>query len=144
MQQIHHFVIFKSSPLEKIFDGSMTFPDAREFMDLNACSGRPIVYKVFNDSLNRWEDFKDSYVGERKVYDKLHNLFILDPDYHEMKKLESQLFHLWLLSDEGFRVFIQSFSSEALAISCRDFLNFNSVEGFYKGIYYVVPSDISF
>ena len=68
----------------------MTFTEARKFMDENATYERRVVFKVFNDALNQWQDFRDSYHGNRKVYDHNGDLYIIDPDYRNMWKAKEQ------------------------------------------------------
>lgn len=79
----YHFKIFKYCPKEEIFDGMMTFTEARKFMDKNATFERRVAFEVFNDALNRWEKSDCSYHGGRKVYDK-GVLYIIDTDYRNM------------------------------------------------------------
>lgn len=138
MEQKHHFIIMRYCPTEQLFDGEMTFTEARRFMDQNASYERRVGFKVFNDVLNRWEDFKDSYHGGRKVYDKQGNPFIIDPDYRGMMLPESQQWHLWFVKLDGTRSFCQSFETEEQASVRRDFLSSCHDEGTYV----VEPSDI--
>ena len=72
--------------MEQLFDGMMTFTEARKFMDEHASYERRVGFKVFNDLLNCWQDFKDSYHGGRKVYDNHGDLYIIDQDYRNMWK----------------------------------------------------------
>ena len=138
MQQRYHFIITKYCPIEQIFDGEMTFTQAHKFMDEHASFERRVGYQVFDDYLHKWLDFKDSYHGGRKVYDNKGYLYILDPDYREMKKPESQAFHLWFVRNDETRRFVQSFSTKKKAEKWRDFLNADWKEG----AYIVEPSDI--
>lgn len=142
MQTKHHFIITKYCPTEEIFNGEMTFTEAHKFMDENATSDRRVGFKVFNQLYNngsgRWEDYKDSYHGGRKVYDKQGDLYILDPDYSGMYKPESQRFHLWCKQPDGSSRFVQSFAAEEQAVKWRDFLQ----EGQSTYEFYVKPSDI--
>lgn len=142
METKHHFIITKYCPNEQIFDGMLTYTEARKFMDENATNERRVGFKVFNELYNngsgRWEDYKDSYHGGRKVYDSKGQLYILDPDYRSMWLPESQAWHLWFVKDGGTRDFIQSFKHEEAAKQWRDFL---SAE-WKKGKYIVEPSDI--
>ena len=140
MEQKHHFVITKYCPIEQLFDGMMSFSEARKFMDLHASFERRVGFKVFNEATNRWEDFKYSYHGERKVYDREGNLFILDPDYREMWKPETQAWHLWFIKNDGSRKFVQSFKDEEEANNQRDFLT----ASWKEGVYVVEPSDINY
>lgn len=80
----YHFIITRHCPLETIFDGEMTFTEARKFMDENATSERRVGFKVFNEYLNKWQDFRSSYHGNRKVYDENGDLWIIDEDYRNM------------------------------------------------------------
>ena len=41
MEERHHFKISRYCPKEEIFDGMMTFTEARKFMDENATFERP-------------------------------------------------------------------------------------------------------
>ena len=117
--------------MEQLFDGDMSFREAHKFMDENANFERRVGFSVFNDKLNRWEDFKDSYHGGRKVYDKQGYLYILDPDYSNMKKPENQMWHLWFKKPDGSRMFVQSFATEEKANARREFLTADYREGTY-------------
>lgn len=68
----------------------MTFTEARKFMDENATFERRVGFKVFNDMRNRWEDYGDSFHGGRKMYDKKGDLYIIDSDYRNMWKAETE------------------------------------------------------
>ena len=142
MEQKHHFIITRYCPMEQLFDGMMTFTEARKFMDEHASFERRVGFKVFNELYNngsgRWEDFKDSYHGGRKVYDNKGYLYILDPDHRGMWKPEDQAWHLWFVRNDGTRMFIQSFKSEEQANKRRDYLTADWKEG----TYIVEPSDI--
>lgn len=138
MEQKHHFIITRFCPMEQLFDGMMTFTEARKYMDEHASFECRVGFKVFNDLMCKWQSFNDSYHGGRKVYDKKGTLFILDPDYGGMWKLEDQVWHLWFVENNGTRIFIQSFKTEEQAIKRRDYLIANRNEG----IYIVEPSDI--
>ena len=137
MEQKHHFIITRYCPMEQLFDGMMTFTEAHKFMDENATFERRVGFEVFNDAMNRWETFNDSYHGGRKVYDKKGQLYIIDPDYRNMWIPDSQAWHLWLIKNDGTQMFIQSFETEKQANKRRDFLN-----GWHEGTYIVKPSDI--
>lgn len=136
----HHFIIDRYCPKEQIFDGEMTFTEARRFMDENASFERRVGFKVFNDLTGKWEDFKCSYHGGRKVYDCAGQLYILDPDYRNMWLPESQAWHLWFVKDDGTRLFIQSFKTEVAANKRKDTLTADYIEGKYI----VEPSDIKY
>lgn len=136
--QKYHFIITRYCPVELLFDGMMTFTEARKFMDEHASFERRVGFKVFNDAINRWENFKDSYHGGRKVYDTKGNLYILDPDYSEMWKPEDQALQLWFVRNDGTRIFIQSFKTESQAHKWREYLTADWKEG----AYIVEPSDI--
>lgn len=138
METKHHFIITRYCPTEQLFDGEMTFTEARRFMDQNASNERRVGFKVFNDAIGRWEDFGNSYHGGRKVYDKHGNCFIIDPDYGNMWPPESQQWHLWFVKTDGTRLFCQSFKDEESANKRRDFLAGPRKEG----TYIVEPSDI--
>ena len=138
MEQMHHFVITKYCPIEQLFDGMMTFTEAHKFMDENASFERRVGFKVFNDATNKWEDFKDSFHGGRKVYDKKGVLYILDPDFRNMWKPEAAAWHLWFIKNDGSRLFVQSFGAKEQAINRRDFL----AARWKEGVYIVEPSDI--
>lgn len=138
MEQKHHFIITRYCPTEQLFDGVMTFSEAHKFMDERASFERRVGYKVFNDFIHRWEDFKDSYHGGRKVYDNSGNIYILDPDYRSMRKPDSQMWHLWYEKQNGERTFIQSFGNLEKANARRDYLTADWIEG----AYIVEPSDI--
>lgn len=139
MEQKHHFIITKYCPMEQLFDGMMTFTEAHKFMDEHASFERRVGYKVFDDNLSKWLDFKDSYHGGRKVYDNKGYLYILDPNYREMSKPESQAFHLWFVRNDETRIFIQSFENEEQANKRRDFLT----AVWKEGTYIVEPTDIN-
>ena len=142
MEERHHFKISRYCPKEEIFDGMMTFTEARKFMDENATFERRVGFKVFNQIYNngsgRWEDYKDAYHGGRKVYDNKGELYILDPDYSGMWRPESQAWHLWFVKNDGTRNFIKSFATEEQANNLRNFLTADWKEGQYI----VEPSDI--
>lgn len=138
MEPKHLFIITKYCPMEKLFDGIMTFTEAHKFMDEHASDERRVGYKVFNNYLQKWQDFKDSYHGGRKVYDNRGYLYILDPDYRNMWEPESQAFHLWFVKNDGTRIFVQSFKDEEQANKRRNFLTADWKEG----TYIVEPSDI--
>lgn len=138
MKQKKHFIITRYCPKEQLFDGMMTFNEAHKFMDKNASCERRVGFKVFNDAMNRWEDFKYSYHGGRKVYDDEGYLYILDPDYREMWKPENQAWHIWFVGNDGKQMFIQSFKTEEAANWWRDFI----AADWKEGTYIVRPSDI--
>lgn len=138
MELNHHFIITRYCPKEELFDGMLSFTEAHKFMDLHASFERRVGFKVFNEATNRWEDFKVSYHGGRKVYDRKGDLFILDPDYREMRKPETQAWHLWFIKNDGSRLFVQSFKTEGQAIKQRDIL----AADWKEGEYFVEPSDI--
>lgn len=138
MEAKHHFKINRYSPKEMIFDGEMTFSEARQFMDEHASFERRVGFEVFNDAVNRWENYGNSYHGGRKVYDKKGQLYILDPDYRGMWLPESQQWHLWCITPDGRKMFCQSFKTKEQADRRRDFLQADRYE--YK--YTVAPSDI--
>ena len=139
MEQKHHFIITRYCQMEQLFDGDMTFTEARKFMDENASFERRVGFKVFNDHTCKWEDFKDSYHGGRKVYDKKGQLYIIDPDYRNMWWPESQAWHLWYVKPDSSRMFCQSFATEEQANARREFLTADWKEG----TYIVEPSDIN-
>lgn len=138
MEQKYHFIITRYCPMEQLFDGEMTFPEAKRFMDEHASEERRVGFKVFNDIMNRWEDYKDSFHGGRKVYDKKGDLYILDPDYRDILPPESQRWHLWYVSPEGERIFLCSFRTKEQASAWCDFRSSCCLEG--KCV--VEPSDI--
>lgn len=53
MKTKHHFIITRYCPTEQLFDGEMTFTEARRFMDQNASNERRVGFKVFNDAIGR-------------------------------------------------------------------------------------------
>jgi len=138
MEQKHHFIITRYCPTEQLFDGMMTFTEARRFMDEHASFERRVGFKVFDNYLRKWQDFKNSYHGGRKVYDNKGYLYILDPDHRGMRKPEDQAWHLWFVRNDGTRIFIQSFKTEEQANKRRDYLTADWKEG----TYIVEPSDI--
>lgn len=106
----HHFQIYRYDPKELLFDGEMTFPEAHQYMDEHASFLRRVSYEVFNESINKWEDFKDTYFGNRKVYDKKGELYILNPDYQSMWRPQYCQWYIWEVS-KG-RRFISCHKSE--------------------------------
>lgn len=138
MEQTHHFIITRYCPMEQLFDGMMTFTEARKFMDEHASFERRVGFKVFNGFLNRWETPKDFYIGGRKVIDKTGYLYILDPDHRNIWKPEDQAWHLWFVNNDGTLHFIQSFETEEQANLRRDYLT----DDLKEGTYIVEPSDI--
>lgn len=90
MEERHQFIISKYCPKEVIFEGEMTFTEARRYMDENATNERRVGFKVFNDYLNIWQEFGDSFHGNRKVYDRNGELWLIDTDYRNM----------WLVKNE--------------------------------------------
>lgn len=124
--------------MEHLFGGLMTFSEARKFMDAHASFERRVGFKVFNDEINRWEDFKYSYHGGRKIYDNKGCLFICDPDYRAMWRPEDQAWLLWFVRNDGTRKFVQSFKTEEQANKRRDYLT----AGWKEGSYIVEQSDI--
>lgn len=138
MKQKYHFKIYLYCPKEQIFDGEMTFQEAHRFCDEHATFERRVNYEVFNEAMHRWENYKDTYHGGRKVYDKHGDLYLLEPDYRGMCEPKSQRFHLWCITPDGDRRFIQSCATEEQANKRRIFLQTGRDE--YR--YVVVPSDI--
>ena len=138
MEQKYHFIITRYSPTEQLFDGMMSFTEARKFMDEHASFERRVGFKVFNEYLSKWQDFKDTFYGGRKVYDKKGDLYILDPNYRGRKKPEPQAWHLWFERNDGMRIFLQSFKTEEQAKKRCDFLTAD----WQEGTYIVAPSDI--
>lgn len=134
----YYYKIYQYCPKELIFEGEMTFPEAHRFCDEHATSERRVSYEVFNDIMNRWEKYGDTYHGGRKVYDKKGELYILDPDYRNMWKPEAQRYHLWRFNPDGSYLFVQSFATEEKANKRRDFLQ----EGQRDWLYRVLTSDI--
>ena len=134
-----HFKIFKYCPKEEIFDGMMTFTEARKFMDNNATNERRIDFQVFNETLNRWEKFGDCYHGGRKVYIG-GVLFIIDPDYRNMWLAEHCGWYVWEVSKK--RRFIISLSSKEKAEEvCERLQKWYEYESDHKK-YSVEPSDV--
>lgn len=138
MNKKYHFIITRYCPMEQLFDGMMTFTEARKFMDEHASFERRVGFKVFDNYLCKWQDFKDSFHGGRKVYDNKGYLYILDPDYRAMWKPEEQTWHLWFVGNDGTQMFIQSFKTEEASKKWRDFLTAD----WKDGTYIVKPSDI--
>ena len=96
----------------------MTFTEARKFMDENASFERRVGFQVFNERLNRWEDFGDSYHGGRKVYDKRGNLNIIDPDYRSMWSPWNCGWYIWEVS-QGRRLIISLGTKEKAEEMCK-------------------------
>ena len=138
MKLKYHFKIYRYCPKEQIFDGEMTFQEAHRFCDAHATTERRVNYEVFNDAMHRWESYGDTYHGGRKVYDKKGELYILDPDYRNMWKPESQRFHLWRFNPDGSYRFVQSFSTVEQAQKRRDFL----LAGCQDYSYRIVQTDV--
>lgn len=132
-----HFIIEQYCPREVLFDGDLSFSDAHRLMDEKATPLRRVGYKVFNDHTLKWEDFNDSYHGNRKVYDNHGQLYVLDPDYRNMWLPENQRFHLWFVPKQGNKVFIMSFPTEQKAQEAAKFLS----APWREGRYVVKPSD---
>ena len=134
MQKEHFFRIYRfgadgpgscgvmTAAKEKIFDGVMTYAAARRFMDEHASDERPVGFEVFNDIRNRWEDFGDRYHGGRKVYDKDGLLYVIDPDYMAMWRVEDCRWYVWEVVSDG-REFVMSFGSMKEAASYIDCLH---------------------
>lgn len=120
MEEKDHFKISRYCPKEEIFDGMMTFTEARKFMDENATSERRVGFQVFNDRMNRWEDFGDSYHGGRKVYDKKGQPYIIDPDYRNMWKPEACRWYVWEVS-KGRRFIISLGTKEEAERACEKY-----------------------
>ncbi len=140
MEEKHLFKIYKYCPKEQIFDGEMTFTEARRFMDENATFERRVGFEVFNDAMNRWEDFKDSYHGGRKVYDKKGDLYIIDPDYKSMWRPEACRWYIWEVS-QGRRFIISLGTKERADEVCAKYQKWYDYETDHRQ-YIVEPSDI--
>ena len=141
MEEKHHFIITRYCPVEQLFDGMMTFTEARKFMDENASFERRVGFKVFNGMLNRWEDFGDSYHGGRKVYDKKGNLNIIDPDYRNMWSPENCGWYVWEVSN-GRRFIISLGTKERAEEVCAHYQKWYDYETDHRQ-YIVEPSDIN-
>lgn len=141
MEERLHFKISKYCPEEEIFNGIMTFTEARKFMDENASFERRVGYKVYNDMLNRWEDFKDSYHGGRKVYDKNGDLYIIDPDYRDMWRPEACEWYVWEVS-RGRQFIISLDTKEKAEEVCARYQKIYNYESDPRQ-YIVEPSDIA-
>jgi len=140
MEEKHLFKIYKYCPKEQIFDGEMTFTEARRFMDENATFERRVGFEVFNDALNRWEKFDDSYHGGRKVYDKNGDLYIIDPDYKDMWRPEACRWYIWEVS-KGRRFIISVGTKERADELCAAYQKWYDFEDDHRQ-YIVEPSDI--
>ena len=140
MEQKHHFIITRYCPTEQLFDGMMTFTEARKFMDEHASFERRVGFKVFNDAMNSWEDFKDSYHGGRKVYDKKGDLYIIDPDYKSMWRPEACRWYIWEVS-QGRRFIISLGTKERADEVCAKYQKWYDYETDHRK-YIVEPSDI--
>lgn len=113
MEKQYHFKIARYCPWEDLFDGMMTFTEARRFMDEHASFERRVGYEVFSDLTNKWQNFKDSFHGGRKVYDKSGELYIIDPDYKNMWRPEACGWHIWEVSNG--RRFVISLGTKEIA-----------------------------
>jgi hypothetical protein len=120
MDEQYHFKITRYCPREEIFDGMMTFAEAHKFMDEHASFERRVGFQVFNDKMNRWEDFGDSYHGGRKVYDKRGNLNIIDPDYRSMWSPWNCGWYIWEVS-QGRRFIISLGTKEKAEEACKKY-----------------------
>lgn len=139
MEERHHFKISRYCPKEEIFDGMMTFTEARKFMDENASFERRVGFEVFNDALNRWEKFNDSYQGGRKVYDK-GKLYIIDPDYRNMWLAENCGWYIWEVS-KGRRFIISLGTKEKAEEVCARYQKWYDYESDHRQ-YIVEQSDV--
>lgn len=83
MTHKYHFIISKYCPLEVIYDGFMTFTEARKLMDKNATFERRVGFRVFNDKLRKWEDYRHAYHGNRRVFQD-GDLYLLDKEYENL------------------------------------------------------------
>ena len=117
----------------------MTFTEARKFMDENATFERRVGFEVFNDALNRWEKFDDSYHGGRKVWDK-GELYIIDPDYRNMWKAENCGWYIWEVS-RGRRFIISLGTKEKAEEVCARYQKWYDYESDHRQ-YIVEPSDV--
>lgn len=140
MKEKYHFIITRYCPTEEIFDGMMTFTEARKFMDEHASFERRVGFKIFNDTMNRWEDFKDSYHGGRKVYDKKGDLYIIDPDYKDMWRPEACRWYIWEVSN-GRRFIISLGTKEKADEVCAKYQKWYDYETDQRQ-YIVEQSDI--
>ena len=141
MEEKHLFKIYKYCPKEQIFDGEMTFTEARQFMDENATFERRVSFEVFNDAMNRWENFNDSYHGGRKVYDKKGDLYIIDPDYKSMWRPEACRWYIWEVSN-GRRFIISLGTKEKADEVCAKYQKWHDYETDHRQ-YIVEPLDIN-
>lgn len=139
MEEKHHFKISKYNPRELIFDGEMTFTEARRYMDEHADFERRVGFEVFNDATNEWERFDDSYHGGRKVYDK-GDLYIIDPDYRSMWSPESCGWYIWEVS-KGRRFIMSLGTKERAEEVCARFQKWYNYESDPRQ-YIVEPSDV--
>lgn len=135
----HLFRIYRYCPKEQIFDGEMTFTEARKFIDENASFERRVGFEVFNDNLNRWESFKDSYHGGRKVWDN-GQLYIIDPDYGDMWKPENCRWYIWEVS-KGRRFIISVSTKERAEELCARYQKWYDYESDHRQ-YIVEPCDV--
>lgn len=86
MTNKYHFKVYRYCPKEQIFDGMMTFTEARRFADQHASDERRVDYEVFNEAMHRWERMDSVFIGGRKVYDRQGDLYTIDADYRNMWK----------------------------------------------------------
>lgn len=134
------FIITRYCPREVIFRGEMTFTEARKFMDENASSERRVGFEVFNDAMNRLENFGYSYLGGRKVYDNKGDLYIIDPDYNNMWRPGACRWNIWEVSHG--RRFIMSLDTKERADEvCARYQKWYDYESYHRQ-YIVEPSDI--
>lgn len=140
MEKEYQFIITRYCPREEIFHGKMTFTEARKFMDENATFERRVSFEVFNDAMNRWENFKDSYLGGRKMYDKRGDLYIIDPDYKDMWRPESCRWYIWEVSN-GRRFIISLGTKEKADEVCAKYQKWYDYENDHRK-YVVEPCDI--
>ncbi len=140
MEEEYQFIITRYCPREIIFRGKMTFTEARKFMDKNATFERRVSFEVYNDTMNRWEDFKDTYHGGRKMYDKRGDLYIIDPDYKDMWRPEFCRWYIWEVSN-GRRFIISLGTKEKADEVCAKYQKWYNYENDHRQ-YVVEPCDI--
>lgn len=89
MSRQYHFKISRYCPEEEIFDGMMTFTEARKFMDEHATNERHVSYMVYDEYIGKWVDLYQTYMGDRMVIEEKGDIWILDADYRNMWPLHT-------------------------------------------------------
>jgi len=141
MEEKHLLKIYRHCPKEQIFEGEMTFTEARRFMDENATSERRVNCQWYNSATSKWEDIKAIYHGGRRVYDDKGNLSIIDPDYRNMWPASRCGWYIWEVS-KGRRFVISLNTKENADKVCDFYQKWYTAEGSNRK-YIVEQSDVN-